>query len=158
MGFRVLRPGFDSQCARFLTQNSVRFLIVIQRRRNSDLLIFINCMSKILFDDKDVTITDKEVIIKCYFFPFGNSKRIPYRKIRTVEMKNFAWKGKIWGMNVTEWGYWMPGDLKRWDYDRFIALETGSSITPSFTCTNMNEAYRIIQEQLHKYREGSQGK
>ena len=37
-------------------------------------------------------------------------------------MKNFAWKGKLWGMNVTEWGYWMPGDLKRWDYDRFIAI------------------------------------
>lgn len=103
-------------------------------------------MSKVLYDDKDVTITDREVIIKCYFFPFGNSKKIPYRKIKSVEMKTFAWKGKIWGMNVTEWGYWMPGDLKRWDYDRFVAIETGSSITPCFTCLNMEEAYRIIQE------------
>lgn len=55
----------------------------------------------VLYEDKDVTITDKEVIIKCYFFPFGNSKTIPYRKIKSVEMKNFAWKGKLWGMNVT---------------------------------------------------------
>ena len=103
---------------------------------------------EILYDDKDVTITNEGVKIKCYFFPFGNSKTIPFRKIKFVEMKNFAWKGKVWGMNITEWGYWMPGDLKRWDYDKFIALETGSSITPSFTCLDMDKAYRIINEEL----------
>jgi hypothetical protein len=73
-------------------------------------------------------------------------------------MKNFAWKGKLWGMNVTEWGYWMPGDLKRWDYDRFIAVYNGSSITPSFTCTDMNRAYRVLSEQLAKYKESDKGK
>lgn len=108
-------------------------------------------MSKVLYEDKDVKITEKEVIIRCYFFPFGNSKHIPYHKIKSVDMKNFAWKGKLWGMNVTEWGYWMPGDLNRWDYNKFIAIETGSSVTPCFTCTNMDVAFRIIQEQLIKY-------
>ena len=103
---------------------------------------------EIHYDDKDVTITNEGVKIKCYFFPFGNSKTIPFRKIKFAEMKNFAWKGKVWGMNITEWGYWMPGDLKRWDYDKFIALETGSSITPSFTCLDMDKAYRIINEEL----------
>ena len=94
--------------------------------------------ANILYEDKDVRITDQDVKIKCYFFPIGKSKTIPYKKIKYVEMKEFSWKGKLWGMNVTEWGYWMPGDLKRWDYDRFIAVETGSSITPSFTCLNNN--------------------
>ena len=51
----------------------------------------------------------------------------------------------------------MPGDAKRWDYNRFIAVETGSSITPSFTCTDMDKAYRVLQEQLQKYREGARG-
>lgn len=60
-------------------------------------------------------------------------------------------------MNVAEWGYWMPGDLKRWDYDRFIAVYNGSSITPSFTCTDMNKAYRILSEQLAKYKENDKG-
>ena len=67
-------------------------------------------------------------------------------------MKQFAWKGKHWGMNVQEWGYWMPGDLKRWDYDRFIAVDNGSSITPSFTCTDMNTAYKILVEEWTKYK------
>lgn len=56
-------------------------------------------------------------------------------------MKNFAWKGKIWGMNVEQWGYWMPGDCSRWDYDKFIALDIGSCITPTFTSPNMDKAY-----------------
>ena len=46
---------------------------------------------EILYDDKDVMITNEGVKIKCYFLPFGNSKTIPYKKIKFVEMKNFAW-------------------------------------------------------------------
>jgi len=46
----------------------------------------------------------------------------------------------------------MPGDLKRWDYDRFIAVDNGSSITPSFTCTDMNTAYKILVEEWTKYK------
>ena len=102
-------------------------------------------MPNILYEDKDVIITDKEVIIKCYFFPFGNSKTIPYSDINQIEIKTFAFRGKLWGMNVTEWGYWMPGDLKRWDYEKFIAIHTKSSIKPSFTCTDMDRAYGILK-------------
>lgn len=68
-------------------------------------------------------------------------------------MKTFAFKGKLWGMNVAEWGYWMPGDLKRWDYDKFIAIHTKSSIKPSFTCTDMDRAYGILKQQWKKYRD-----
>lgn len=55
-------------------------------------------------------------------------------------------------MSATEWGYWMPGDLDRWDYDKFVAVYTGSSITPSFTCKDMDKAYLILNRQLAKYR------
>jgi hypothetical protein len=72
-----------------------------------------------------------------------------------VELRNFTWKGKLWGMSATEWGYWMPGDLNRWDYDRFIALYTKSSIKPSFTCKDMDQAYQILNRQLTKYRENN---
>lgn len=72
-------------------------------------------------------------------------------------MKNYVWKGKLWGMNATEWGYWQPGDLKRWDYDRFIAIYNGSSIKPCFTCTDMERAYQILNQQIQKYRERSKG-
>lgn len=36
---------------------------------------------KILFEDKDVKITDRMLIIKCYYFPIGTSKKIPLRDI-----------------------------------------------------------------------------
>lgn len=61
-------------------------------------------------------------------------------------MKNFTYKGKLWGMNITEWGYWMPGDLKRWNYDKFVAVYTKSNIKPSFTCTDINRAYSILKQ------------
>ena len=38
----------------------------------------------VLYEDKDVTITKDHVIIRCYYFPFGNSKKISFRKIKQV--------------------------------------------------------------------------
>lgn len=63
-------------------------------------------------------------------------------------MRRFAWKGKLWGMTIEECGCWLAGDLKRWDYDHFIAIDTGSSVLPSFTCTNMNQAFKILMDKI----------
>ena len=43
--------------------------------------------NKILFEDKDVKITDKEVIIKFYYFPICTSKVIPFSRIQNIEKK-----------------------------------------------------------------------
>ena len=59
-------------------------------------------------------------------------------------------------MTIEERGYWLAGDLKRWDYDYFIAIQTGSSVIPSFTCTNMDLAYKILMEELNKEKEREQ--
>lgn len=112
----------------------------------------------ILYEDKDVIIRDDRLIIKCYFFPLGSKKTIYYHEVERVEMRSYAWKGKLWGMSATEWGYWMPGDLNRWDYDRYVAVYNGSSITPCFTCKDMDRAYQILNDQLAKYREGDRGR
>ena len=55
-------------------------------------------------------------------------------------------------MSATQWGYWMPGDLKRWDYEKFVAIYNGSRITPCFTCKEMDRAYQILHEQIAKYK------
>lgn len=39
---------------------------------------------EILYEDKDVRITNKEVVIKWYFFPIATSKKIPLKKITRV--------------------------------------------------------------------------
>ncbi len=38
----------------------------------------------ILFEDKDVKITTKEIIIKCYYFPIGRNRVIPFTDILKV--------------------------------------------------------------------------
>ena len=113
--------------------------------------------NNILYQDKDVIIRDDRVIIKCYFFPFGQSKTVYFHEIERVELRNYKWKGKLWGMSATEWGYWMPGDRNRWDYKNFVAVYNGSSITPCFTCTDMERAYQILSQALTKYREVQKG-
>lgn len=35
----------------------------------------------VYYQDKDVIIKGDRVIIKCYFFPFGNSKTIKFSEI-----------------------------------------------------------------------------
>jgi hypothetical protein len=77
---------------------------------------------------------------------------VRYEEVQEVEMLNFAFLGKIWGMSASEWGYWMPGDCSRWDYKKFVALEIGSCITPSFTCPDMDKAYSIIMQQVEGHK------
>lgn len=42
---------------------------------------------RIIFEDKDVKITNKFVYIKWYFFPFGGTKKIALRDIKKVEKR-----------------------------------------------------------------------
>lgn len=102
--------------------------------------------ASILFEDKDVKITSKEVIIKCYYFPFAISKKIPISNIKFISFRNFAFRGNFWGFDIEEKDCWMPPDLNRLDYDHFIAIDVGEKIIPSFTCTDMEKAYKILME------------
>lgn len=74
------------------------------------------------------------VIIKCYYFPIGTSKKIPFKDIAKVEVRDLGMaRMRLWGMDAMAWGYWLAGDIKRCSRDQFIAIYTGKSITPSFT-------------------------
>ena len=69
---------------------------------------------KIVYEDKDVRITEKYVVIKWYFFPIATSKKIPLSKIQKVERRNLGFaKYRLWGMDIAAWGYWLPGDKDR---------------------------------------------
>ena len=47
-------------------------------------LIKIEMSNTILYEDKDVQVTEKEIKIKCYFFPTAQSKVIPIENIKLV--------------------------------------------------------------------------
>lgn len=42
---------------------------------------------RVLFEDKDVKITNKFVFIKWYFFPWGGTKKIAIKDIKKVEKR-----------------------------------------------------------------------
>lgn len=60
-------------------------------------------------------------------------------------------------MNAGEnWGYWLAGDLKRHTYREYIGITVpGSSIHPSFTCTDINRVYRILTDLTKRDSEES---
>jgi hypothetical protein len=105
--------------------------------------------AKILYNDKDVKIRESGVTIKCYFFPFCNSKRIPLSTIIDVHLVNKD-SYRIWGTGTFE--YWFALDSKRFDYHSFVVIDNGSSMKPAFTCTDNEQAYKIIKELVEMAR------
>ena len=53
-------------------------------------------------------------MIKWYHFPIATSKKIRLSDIQRVERRNLGFaKYRLWGMDATAWGYWLPGDKDR---------------------------------------------
>lgn len=76
-----------------------------------------------IYEDKDVKITNLFVYIKWYFFPFGLTKKIPIKSIKRVEKKELGWaKARLWGMDAAAWGYWLAGDKNRFSRTEFIGI------------------------------------
>lgn len=43
-------------------------------------------------------------------------------------------KGRLWGMDVMQWGYFLAGDCSRFSRDNFIGITIRDScVKPSFT-------------------------
>ena len=68
----------------------------------------------VLYEDKDVKVTNKFVYVKWYFFPTAQTKKIAIKDIKLVEKKKLGFaKARLWGMDVSNWGYWLAGDKNR---------------------------------------------
>ena len=78
---------------------------------------------RVLFEDKDVKITNKFVYIKWYFFPWGGTKKISIKNIKKVEKKELGFaRARLWGMDASNWGYWLAGDKNRFSRKHFIGI------------------------------------
>ena len=67
--------------------------------------------SDVLYDDQYVRLTETQVIIKKYYFPFGNAKRIDYGAIESCATDKQLGIGmleyKAWGMALSSiWWAW----------------------------------------------------
>ncbi len=85
------------------------------------------------------------VTIKCYYSPIGPSKKIPFKDIIKVEVRDLGMaKMRLWGMDLMAWGYWLPSDCSRFWREQFIAIYTGKYIIPSLTTEHTATVYNIL--------------
>ena len=47
-------------------------------------------------------------------FPWGGTKQIAIKDIKRVEKKELGFaRARLWGMDASNWGYWLAGDKNR---------------------------------------------
>jgi hypothetical protein len=102
----------------------------------------------VLYRDRWIECTEEALIIHGYYFPFGTSKTVPYRKIRTVteiELTLWTGKGRIWGSGSLK--YWAHLDPARPHKQRALILDVGSSVQPLITPDDTTQVRAIIESR-----------
>lgn len=121
---------------------------------NDNLNLDISDKSEILFEDDHMIITDKEIILKNYYFPLFTSKTIKLNEIKSFKLyqpRSF-FTMKSWGMAI-DFEVWWHLDMKRKYNDRFaIVLNTNQwpkiGITPR---SGKAESVIHVSKILKKY-------
>ena len=86
----------DTQCdqadALVHRRNLLRFLVpsttvtVVERSKKRRHAKVVPVMDIELYRDRWITCTERDVVIRGYYFPLGSPKRIPYRDIRSASL------------------------------------------------------------------------
>jgi hypothetical protein len=87
----------------------------------------------ICYHDRWIDLTDNEVVIRGYYFPWG-TKRIPYdtiREIQRVSLGALNGRGRIWGTANPK--VWASLDPRRPSKRTGFLIDYGRSITPLMT-------------------------
>jgi hypothetical protein len=101
-----------------------------------------------LYEDRWITCTDTELVIRGYYFPIGSPKVIPYVDIRSVtplEMGALTGKGRLWGTSTAR--YWAHLDMRRPWKRTALALDVGRRVRPFITPSDPERVQKIIEEQ-----------
>lgn len=99
-----------------------------------------------VYHDRWIRCTDTELVIRGYYFPFGQEKRIPYDTIRdvaTVEMGVFSGKGRLWGTASPR--YWAHLDLRRPRKSTALVLDIGRRVKPFITPDDPSRVRDIVE-------------
>ena len=103
----------------------------------------------VLHEDKHVIITNNEIIIKCYYFPFAGEKKISFKQIKKIELINIGsltGKLKVWGMNYKL--LWFHFDAGRLFKNHGIVIDIGKYIKPAITPEDINKVFHILQGKI----------
>lgn len=100
------------------------------------------------YHDRWIDLTDDEVVIRAYYFPWG-TKRIPYDEIRHVQRVDLGavnGRGRIWGTaNPRVWASLDPGrPSKRAGF----LIDSGRSVKPLMTPDDPQAAEAVLRARL----------
>ena len=102
-----------------------------------------------LYRDRWIECTAKALIIRGYYFPFGNRKTIPYDRILSIKEYDM---GPLTG----QWRIWGSGDLRHYaNYDprrpskkRALILDLGRFIRPVITPDDVDQVKAVVEARL----------
>jgi len=103
-------------------------------------------MANSLYEDKFVQVTDDQIILKKYYFPAGNAKKISFNNINNIctdkEYGVNALGYKSWGMGLSKI-YWAWGGVSR-PKNNYILKENGDILCSGFSVENPDEFCNVL--------------
>lgn len=102
----------------------------------------------VLYEDKSVRLDERGITIKRYYFPFGLSKRIPYRQIHAVRLlplTALSGQWRLWGTSNPR--YWFPLDAHRPKKEWLLVVDVGRWISPAITPDDAQKVEAILRTQ-----------
>ena len=106
-------------------------------------------MEETLYQDKYVSVTNKNFIIHSYYFPSGASKTIPRDKIKMVQYESASFfKAKAWGMALTN--VWFARDMDRtWSKvaHKYMSVTTDSYVKKGFSTDDPITIFDLLVHQ-----------
>ena len=102
-----------------------------------------------MYDDKTIRITDKELVIRGYYFPFGAARTIPLESLQRVELKRLTLLGgayRLWGMGALPvWFHW---DKNRFRKKFYIELDLGNWLKIGITPDDLQAVLAELRRRL----------
>jgi hypothetical protein len=101
-----------------------------------------------LYRDRWITCTDTALVIRGYYFPFGQAKRIPYDTIRdvtSVRMGVLTGRGRIWGTASPR--YWAHLDPHRPRKHTALVVDVGRHVKPFITPDDPDRVRDILDSR-----------
>ena len=105
----------------------------------------------IIYQDKYLTITNKDITINSYYMWYPMKKKIKFSMIKRIELINLTLltgKYKFWGLSYLM--YWFHMDSNRYMKKECIVLDLGTCIKPAITPNNILQVYEILIDKLDK--------
>ncbi len=109
---------------------------------------------KALYEDDFIVVTDSGVLIRCFYFPSGSDKFIPFSDILKAEEEYAALNFSLWGFGLS--GVWWASDIQRFMCTRYadrklISLTVkGSYFKNGFTAIKGTAVLSLLKEKAGK--------